>query len=319
MKWDPLLQERPVALWADFQGLCAQGQGSSRHHEGIRIRVLAFLKRGTWLTLGLSISISLKSRLIGGESCGSLFLLCALGWKHTRSTPSHSFSSIVVIPCLLNTTNMLFTKVAFAISSLAVLTAAQDADASSKGISPGRGRTPNPTSSKLMFKRDLNKRCTGSCEECFGSGYTLCPGSEIFCYLPGDASYGLDSCTSDGSGSDTTPTASASAPASTSTSSSTGIDDLCSQVGATCVSCFGPTYLECSDGYHCYDPNDPNYDTCPDNSTSSGGSSSGGSSGGATTTSSCAAEWGEGNIPCGTDGCYDPTIGESCCAGGCKS
>jgi len=214
---------------------------------------------------------------------------------------------------------MLFTKAAFLVSSLALLTAAQDTDASSKGLSPGRGRTPNPTSGKLMFKRDLNKRCTGSCEECFGSGYTLCPGSSIFCYLPGDASYGLDSCSSsDGGSSDSTPTASA--PASTSTSGSTGIDDLCSQVGATCVSCFGPTYLQCSDGFHCYDPTDPNYDTCPDGSTSSGGSSSGGSSGGgsggSTTTESCAEQWGAGNIPCGTDGCYDPTIGESCCTGG---
>ncbi|KAJ9615519.1 hypothetical protein H2200_001594 [Cladophialophora chaetospira] len=209
---------------------------------------------------------------------------------------------------------MLFTKTALVFSYFALLTVAQDdADASSKGISPGRGRTPNPSSSKMMFRRDLTKRCTGSCEECFGSGYTLCPGSEIFCYLPGDSSYGLDSCTSDGSGSDTTPTSSA--PASTSTSGVTGIDDLCSQVGATCVSCFGPTYLDCPDGYHCYDPTDPNYDTCPDNSTSSGGGS-GGSSGGSTTTESCAEQWGAGNIPCGTDGCYDPTIGESCCAGG---
>jgi len=82
------------------------------------------------------------------------------------------------------------------------------------------------------------------------------------------------------------------------------------------VSCFGPTYIDCPDGYHCYDPTDPNYDTCPDDTSSSGGSSSGGSSGGTTTTASCAAQWGEGNIPCGTDGCYDPTIGESCCSGG---
>ena len=209
---------------------------------------------------------------------------------------------------------MLFTKAALIFSSLILLAAAQDADASSKGLSPGRGRTPNPTSTKTMFKRDLIKRCTGSCEECFGSGYTLCPGSSIFCYLPGDSSYGLDSCTNDGS-SGTTPTASA--PASTSTSGSTGIDDLCYQTGATCQSCFGSSYIECPDGYHCYDPTDPQYDTCPDDSTGSGGSG-GSSSGGATTTESCAEKWGDGNIPCGTDGCYDPTIGETCCSDGCK-
>jgi len=217
-------------------------------------------------------------------------------------------------PSLLHIANMLFTKAALVFSSLALLTAAQDADASSKGHSPGRGRTPNPSSTKLMFKRDLTKRCTGSCEECFGSGYTLCPDSDIYCYLPGDATYGLDSCTDDGSGSGSTATATASAPASTDTGS-TGIDDLCYQVGATCQSCFGPTYIECPDGYHCYDPNDPNYDTCPDDSTSSGGSSSGGDNT-STTTESCAQQWGAGNIPCGTDGCYDPTIGETCCAGG---
>ncbi len=210
---------------------------------------------------------------------------------------------------------MLFTKAALIFSSLIVLTAAQDANAGSKGLSPGRGRTPNPTSTKLMFKRDLTKRCTGTCEECFGSGYELCPGSSIFCYLPGDASYGLDSCTGGSSSSDTTPTASASAPASTSTSGSTGIDDLCYQTGATCQSCFGATYIECPDGYHCYDPADPQYSTCPDDSTGSGGTGSGGTN---TTVESCAEKWGAGNIPCAPDGCYDPTIGESCCADGCE-
>jgi hypothetical protein len=219
---------------------------------------------------------------------------------------------------------MFIPKAALIFSSLLTLLAnAQsydsDSDASSKGLAPGRGRTPNPTSTKLMFKRDLTKRCTGSCEECFGTGYTLCPGSEIYCYLPGDATYGLDSCSSDGSSTDSTATASA--PASTSTDTgSTGVDDLCYQTGATCQSCFGASYLECPDGYHCYDPTDPQYDTCPEDTSSSSGSDGGSSSsgGGTTTTSSCAAQWGEGNIPCGSDGCYNPDIGESCCAGGCK-
>src|SRR6201996_6128633 len=209
---------------------------------------------------------------------------------------------------------MLFTKAALVFSSLLLLTVAQDADAGSKGLSPGRGRTPNPSStSRLMSKRDLTKRCTGTCEECFGAGYTLCPGSDFYCYLPGDATYGLDSCSSDGGSSDSTTTASA--PASTSTGTS-GVDDICYQTGATCQSCFGAGYIECPDGYHCYDPNDPNYDTCPDDGTSSGGSSGGG--GGSTSTTSCANLYGEGNIPCGTDSCYNPDAGESCCADGCK-
>jgi hypothetical protein len=217
---------------------------------------------------------------------------------------------------------MLFTKAAVIFSSLVAIAAAQDADAGSKGLTPGHGRSPNPSASaKLMTKRDLTKRCTGSCASCFGAGYTECPNSDIFCYLPGDATYGLDSCYSDGSSSDGTPTSTASSSSSTDTSGS-GVDDICYQTGATCASCFGPTYIECPDGYHCYDPNDPQYDTCPDDgSSSSGGSSSGGSSsggGGSTTTTSCSDLYGDGNIPCGSTGCYNPDDGETCCSDGCK-
>ncbi|OAL27666.1 hypothetical protein AYO20_09739 [Fonsecaea nubica] len=202
---------------------------------------------------------------------------------------------------------MLFTKT-LAFSSLILLAAAQG-DAVFKGL-PEDGRTRTPTStSKLMSRRDLNKRCTGTCEECFGGGYTLCPGSAIYCYLPGDDTYGLDSCDLDSSDDGLFTTNTATAPASTSTSLS-GLDDICYQTGATCASCFGSSYLECPDGYHCYDPSDPLYDTCPEESTSSGG---GGSS-----SSTCAEIYGEGNIPCGSDSCYNPDDGESCCAGGCK-
>ncbi|OAP63668.1 hypothetical protein AYL99_02895 [Fonsecaea erecta] len=204
---------------------------------------------------------------------------------------------------------MLFSRALFFSSLILLVTA--EGDAVFKGLS-GQGRSRTPTStSKLMSRRDLNKRCIGTCEECFGAGYTLCPGSDIFCYLPGDATYGLDSCSSGSDGSDsglTTATASASAPTSTSTS---GIDDLCYQAGATCVSCFGSGYLGCPDGYHCYNPSDPSYDTCPDD-----GSSYGGSDNSTTTTASCSDLYGEGNIPCGTDSCYNPDDGESCCAGG---
>ncbi|KAH0832722.1 hypothetical protein AYO21_00372 [Fonsecaea monophora] len=201
---------------------------------------------------------------------------------------------------------MLFTKT-LAFSSLILLAAAQG-DAVFKGL-PDDGRTRTPTStSKLMSRRDLNKRCTGTCEECFGGGYTLCPGSAIYCYLPGDDTYGLDSCDLDSSDDGLSTTNTATAPASTSTSLS-GLDDICYQTGATCASCFGSSYLECPDGYHCYDPSDPLYDTCPEESTSSGG-------GGSSSSSTCAEIYGEGNIPCGSDSCYNPDDGESCCAGG---
>jgi len=201
---------------------------------------------------------------------------------------------------------MLFKQAALAFSSLTLLAAAQDPeDAFHKGLTPSLVKTPHTTPNKLLMTRDLNKRCTGSCEECFGSGYTLCPGSSIYCYLPGDDYYGLDSCSSSSGGSGTST---ASAPSSTSTS--TGSDELCYQTGATCVSCFGPTYLDCPDGYHCYDPNDPLYDTCPDDdSTTSGGS---------TTTATCASTYGSGSVPCGDDSCYNPTEGDVCCQDGCK-
>lgn len=207
---------------------------------------------------------------------------------------------------------MLFTKAALCLSSLVLLASAQEADdAILKGMEVGRTRIP--TSANRLMTRSLDKRCTGSCSECFGAGYTLCPGSSIFCYLPGDSYYGIDSCSSSssGSGSDSgtgTATASASAPTSTS-----GTTDICSKVGATCTSCFGSGYMECADGYHCYNPNDPEYDTCPDNSTTSSGGGSGG-----TTDSSCAAKWGAGNVACGSTGCYNPNAGEVCCEDGCK-
>ncbi len=209
---------------------------------------------------------------------------------------------------------MLFTKAALCISSLILLTSAQEPeDAIVKGLTSGRTRTPISTS-KLMT-RSLDKRCSGSCEECFGSGYTLCPGSSIFCYLPGDDFYGIESCSTDSSDTGSSYTTSADASTSTSTSSS-GYDDICSQTGATCTSCFGSGYLECADGYHCYNPDDPQYDTCPDDSTGSSDSGSSGSSG--SSNSSCADTYGAGNIACGTDSCYNPEDGEVCCQDGCE-
>lgn len=206
---------------------------------------------------------------------------------------------------------MLFTKAALCLSSLVLLASAQEFDdASLKGLTPLFSRTPTTTSSRLLMSRDLHKRCTGSCEDCFGDGYTLCPDSSIYCYLPGDDYYGIDSCTSSGSGSGT---ATASSSASTSTSTS-GTDDICYETSATCASCFGPTYIDCPDGYHCYDPNDPLYDTCPDDDSSSGSSGSGGSSNSSDTT--CEDVYGSGSVPCGDDSCYNPDDGDVCCTDG---
>lgn len=209
---------------------------------------------------------------------------------------------------------MHFTKVSVCLSSLIILVLAQEpGDAALRPLSTGRMRTP--TSNNKLMPRDLEKRCSGTCAECFGDGYTQCPGSALYCYLPGDSTYGLDSCPGESSGSPTS-TADTSIPTSTGVS---GIDDICSQKGATCVSCFGPGYLQCPDGYHCYDPSDPNYSTCPDDGTGgSGGGGGGSSSGGSTTASSCADQYGTGSVPCGTDACYNPTEGDICCADGCE-
>ena len=57
------------------------------------------------------------------------------------------------------------------------------------------------TPTTTLRTRDLSKRCQGTCEECFGAGYTQCPSSDYYCYKPGDEYYGIDSCTSDGSSS----------------------------------------------------------------------------------------------------------------------
>ncbi|EHY59678.1 hypothetical protein HRR83_001046 [Exophiala dermatitidis] len=206
---------------------------------------------------------------------------------------------------------MLFVKAALGISSLIVLAAAQEpVDAIRKTLTPGFSKVPANTNQ--LLSRSLDKRCSGSCAQCFGDGYTLCPGSTLYCYLPGDSLYGLDSCTSStgssggsGSGGSSGGSATASAPAS----SSTGTDTLCTQKGATCKSCFGSTFQDCPDGFHCYDPNDPLYNTCPDSGSTGSGS-------GSTTTSQCEAQFGSGSEPCGTDACYNPGEGDVCCQDG---
>ena len=109
-------------------------------------------------------------------------------------------------------------------------------------VSPNSGLNSRALSPRSL----LQKRCQGTCEECFGAGYTECPGSDYYCYLPGDAEYGIDSCSSTGSSYTSTTAA-----ASPTTTGSAGNSDYCSGPDATCVTCFGPGYLQCSDGISC--------------------------------------------------------------------
>ncbi|KAH6692855.1 hypothetical protein BKA61DRAFT_624708 [Leptodontidium sp. MPI-SDFR-AT-0119] len=135
-----------------------------------------------------------------------------------------------------------------------------------------------PTSRPLLTRQ--SDSCTGSgvtCASCFGSGYTECPDG-VSCYNPSNPT---TSCTASG-----------------------GTFDYCYQFGATCVSCFGSGYLSCpGDSKTCYNPNNPQYDTCPD-----------GSGGGSTST--CADQYGAGSVECGPDGCYNPAEGDVCCVDG---
>lgn len=58
-------------------------------------------------------------------------------------------------------------------------------------------------SSPLQARQDCKifDFCNGSCESCFGTGFTLCPGDTFSCYKPGDVCYPIETC-SDGSSSD---------------------------------------------------------------------------------------------------------------------
>lgn len=132
------------------------------------------------------------------------------------------------------------------VSSLLVLSSAHQKKKQAESLIKVPGREVPAIKPRSLAERQT---CSGTCAECFGSGYTTCPDSSIFCYLPGDSSYGLDSCP--GSGTDSTETYSAPDPSST---GSSGASDFCYDTGATCVSCFGPGYVDCGDGVNCYNP-----------------------------------------------------------------
>lgn len=110
-------------------------------------------------------------------------------------------------------------------------------------VSAERALRPN----LIYIQPNLQCIFPGTCSECFGSGYTLCPSSSITCYLPGDSIYGLDSC-------DSSSSSTGSDPAYPTTTGSAGAADVCSGVAATCVSCFGAGYLDCGNGVDCYNP-----------------------------------------------------------------
>ena len=134
-----------------------------------------------------------------------------------------------------------------AVSSLLVFASADRKD---KQQPDGLSRIPVPAPPAIK-PRSLAERqtCSGSCSTCFGSGYILCPSSTLYCYLPGDATYGIDSCTGSSSGG-----SGSTAAAAPTTTGSAGNADICNGKGATCVSCFGPGYLQCADGINCYNP-----------------------------------------------------------------
>lgn len=130
------------------------------------------------------------------------------------------------------------------LASLLAFSSASPETAGKKVLGLTRVSTNTGLNSRSLNSRSLlQKRCQGTCSECFGAGYISCPGSEYLCYLPGDSNYGIDSCSGSGSGTGSAP--------SPTTTGSAGNSDYCSGQYATCISCFGPGYLSCPDGKTC--------------------------------------------------------------------
>ena len=112
---------------------------------------------------------------------------------------------------------------------------------------------------------DLHKRCYGSCEECFGSGYQECSSSSSLCFKPNDPQHGEETCSSSG----------------TINLPSVPTFDFCAQ--GDCESCFGAGFQHCPGSTsQCYKPGDTvsGLETCH----SSGSESSSGSGTGTGTT-----------------------------------
>lgn len=137
--------------------------------------------------------------------------------------------------------------------------------------------------------------CNTVCS-CFGTGFIDCPGDTINCYRPGDTCYGIDSC---GAPSETP------VPAPTSYTPGFTPTDFC--YDGTCLTCFGPSYIDCpADDHWCYDPNNST-SVCPDGT---GGTFS-------SIDAACEAQYGPGEVAC-YDACYNPSQGDVCCSDGRK-
>jgi hypothetical protein len=171
----------------------------------------------------------------------------------------------------------------------------------------------------------LQKRCTGSCSECFGDGYQECASSSSICFKPGDAQHGEDTCSSSGTVDSTTPT--------------TPTSDFCTSGG--CAACFGDGYQDCPDSsLYCYKPGDSLHglDSCTSDTgspTSSTTPDSSPSSADFNTTSTdfcdsgdfdCKRCFGQTYTPCpdssqsaSTNYCYDPNNSTSICPDGTTS
>jgi hypothetical protein len=171
----------------------------------------------------------------------------------------------------------------------------------------------------------LQKRCTGSCTECFGDGYQECASSSSICFKPGDAQHGEDSCSSSGSVDSTTPT--------------TPTSDFCTSGG--CETCFGGGYQDCPNSLlYCYKPGDSLHglDSCTSDTGSPTSSTTPDSSPSSTDfniTSTdfcdngdfdCKRCFGQTYVPCpdssqstSTNYCYDPNNSTSICPDGTTS
>ena len=231
---------------------------------------------------------------------------------------------------LLRSSNLTMALLRFSLLTLMVslrlLVGAETVDTSIRPISLEIAPQDSESSHK---ERDLQLQtratCRGSCEYCFGSGYTLCPSSTITCYKPGDSNYGLESCPyGSGGGSSGSATTTRASVISSAVSSATGADytipSLCSNGGSNCASCFGSGYIPCDgDPKNCHKPSDPD-SVCPgQGSGSSSGSGSVSGSGSGSNGDGCSRTYGSSYVPCGNSDCYAPSLGETCCQDGSKA
>lgn len=153
----------------------------------------------------------------------------------------------------------------------------------------------------------------GSCEQCFGTGSTECPGSTSQCYTPGDSLSGIESCSSSGSSSsDTTPSSSSDLPTSSAVSDSSSTSgsnitstDFCDNGGFDCKRCFGNSFIPCPEAptSYCYDPNNSTT-VCSDGTSPAGSSDS--SSG--TVYTSGSADYTSSTSPATTDTASTPPV-----------